>query len=93
MLVKVSCENQHIFKYLKKINPCRADEKMSSEVKFAWQTKIPKIRQAISNVRFYLELDSTISSEEKEKIIELVDLLWKSILDEVDENELKEVKE
>ena len=59
---------------------------------YKWKTKIPKVRQAISNIRFYLALESGISSDEKGKIMELVDILWKSILEEVDENKLEKVE-
>ena len=50
-----------------------------------WQTTIPKIRRSISNIHFYLELESTISKEEKEKITSLLDDLWKSILEETND--------
>ena len=59
-----------------------------NKMPYKWETRIPKIRQSISNVRFYL----MEPGNEDEKLSSLIDDLWESILDEVEENELEEVK-
>ena len=53
---------------------------------YKWKTKIPKIRKAISNIRFYLALDLKLIDN---KLNSLIDELWKAILSEVKENELE----